>query len=279
MRRGVVLLIAAAVVVSACGSGDDASSSGESDASATTALEEGAQENAVTSGAVCYQWPSGTVAMPCAVGVKGPGGGRVFYDAGSEQPWGRFLEVAPQNWGGTLRDCSTCGAEGVTKKTSDTGDSRDGYYPCINDDRALLLEGEAADTAWAIGAGRTNTEVLIQAGACGREAGGAVTLAAAYAGGGLSDWYLPSGGELTELCNYTGRNAIGGFAANDYVSSTVGAKLFTVSNTEEERTIFFKVKFYGSPLCARETDGRIKEEQVTYDLVLVRPIRAFSAPT
>ena len=35
----------------------------------------------------------------CRVGDRGPGGGYVFYDAGSTQPWGRYLEVAPSDLG------------------------------------------------------------------------------------------------------------------------------------------------------------------------------------
>ena len=41
----------------------------------------------------------------CAVGMVGPGGGVVFYDAGSQQWWGRFLEARMEpkafgsNWG------------------------------------------------------------------------------------------------------------------------------------------------------------------------------------
>ena len=41
----------------------------------------------------------------CAVGMIGPGGGVVFYDAGSQQWWGRFLEARMEpkafgsNWG------------------------------------------------------------------------------------------------------------------------------------------------------------------------------------
>lgn len=41
---------------------------------------------------------------PCARGDVGPGGGIVVYDAGSVQPWGRYLEIAPNGWSGSSAD-------------------------------------------------------------------------------------------------------------------------------------------------------------------------------
>ncbi len=253
-----VVLAAAAVVVSACGS--------SSKESAPSPKPAGAKENAVTSGAVCYGWPNGTTdAQPCAVGLKGPGGGRVFYDAGSVQPWGRFLEVAPSNWNGTLVSCDSCGAApGVTKETSDGGTSADnpGYKVCTV---GFAFTGAAGK---AIGDGRRNTEALAQRTECTSQPPTAVTLAAGYRGLGLADWYLPSQDELYELCKYEGRNAIGGFPAKQYVSSTgVGSN----------PTRFVDVDFGDAPKCSLAEDytgtgggyGDYKREYV-------RPIRAFA---
>jgi hypothetical protein len=52
------------------------------------------------------------------------------------------------------------------------------------------------------------------------DSGDAGELARGYTGGGQTDWSLPSLYELNALFYYPGRNAIGGFAADDYWSST-----------------------------------------------------------
>jgi len=254
LRRGVVVLAAAAVVVSACGSSSEESSPSPKPA--------GAQENAVTSGAVCYGWPNGTTdAQPCAVGLKGPGGGRVFYDAGSVQPWGRFLEVAPQAWGGTLYSCDSCGAApGVTKETSDGG-ADSGYKVCTIQFDFTGAAGKA------IGDGRRNTEALAQRTECASQPPTAVTLATGYRGLGLTDWYLPSQDELVALCKYEGRNAIGGFLAKPYVSST---------GVDSDPTRFVDVNFGDAPGCTQGVAYFKKDGSSSYLRRYVRPIRAFS---
>ena len=115
------------------------------------------------------------------VGDTGPGGGIVFYDAGSVQPWGRYLEAGPQ-----LAPTDWCG-----------------------DDWEL----DVAGTKETIGAGAANTELI--AAACGE---GAANTVSDYDGGGKTDWFLPSKDELNEL--YEQRESVGGVGAGYYWSSS-----------------------------------------------------------
>jgi len=106
------------------------------------------------------------------VGDTGPGGGVVFYDAGTRAGWGRYLEVAPAGWSGATRDplAPWCPQE------------RPGHDAPV-------------PTGTAIGTGRANTQAIIAA--CGgRTAAG---VAARYRGGGRTDWFLPSTDELAAL--------------------------------------------------------------------------------
>jgi hypothetical protein len=72
-------------------------------------------------------------------------------------------------------------------------------------------------TGTAIGTGLSNTNAII-ASQGGTATSYAAGLARAYAGGGYTDWYLPSKDELNKL--YLNRIAIGGFANVIYWSST-----------------------------------------------------------
>ena len=75
---------------------------------------------------------------------------------------------------------------------------------------------EVTGTLLAIGSGSANTDkIIVQNGAGSTYAAG---LARAYDGGGYDDWFLPSKDELNKL--YTNKGVIGGFADNNYWSSS-----------------------------------------------------------
>jgi hypothetical protein len=111
----------------------------------------------------------------CSLGDTGPGGGIVFYDAGSTLSWGRYLEAAPSNWSGGL-------------------DSDLILAFCVKNSVA-----QSTVTAYnnnSLGGGKSNTDSFVNTTGCN---GGAVHRAKTYSGGGKSDWYLPNGVELAEM--------------------------------------------------------------------------------
>lgn len=138
----------------------------------------------------------------CAVGETGPGGGKVFYVASSlfSAPGTtcsaacRYLEAAPDGWNGSV-DPIRFWSEGIS-----------------NWNTAL-----ATPTLFTIGSGLTNSLSIIAQGNSD-PAVSAASLARSYAGGGLTDWYLPSHDELNEM--YLARLSVGVFSANDYYWSS-----------------------------------------------------------
>lgn len=137
------------------------------------------------------------VGNPCAVGTKGPGGGIVFYDAGSTQPWGRYLEAAPPGWSGPLADPKALWCN-ITDK--------------------FLVDGATDTTVKAslgveVGKGKADTNLMVSG--C---TSGAGVLARAYKGGAKTDWYLPSRDELVLMYKYI--LTTGGFRSGLYWSSS-----------------------------------------------------------
>ena len=123
----------------------------------------------------------------------GPGGGFVFYDAGSRQSWGRYLEAAPKGWSGSPDDPG--------KQWCAPGQR--GY-------KSFLASGTG------IGSGASNTALVVQN--CGTDT--AAGLAADYRGGGKSDWFLPSKDELMKV--YDRRSEIGALVDDGFWSSSQG---------------------------------------------------------
>lgn len=116
----------------------------------------------------------------CRIGDVGPGGGTVFYDAGSPQTWGRFLEVAPRGWSGASDDPKATWCDKAAQWAIPKASSRDG-----------------------IGEGLGNTDRLFEIQPCA--AGTAMFMARAYRGSGLNDWYLPSKDEVSALYSARGK--------------------------------------------------------------------------
>jgi hypothetical protein len=161
----------------------------------------------------------------------GPGGGFVFYDAGSRQSWGQYLEAAPPGWSGSTDD------PGAPWCSSD----QPGY-------------GSKLATGMDIGSGASNTQLIIQN--CGTDS--AAGQAAAYRGGGKTDWFLPSKDELGKI--YDRRSEIGGLTSGDLWSSS--------QSTEDEREAWY----YDFDYTAR---AHVKVNFKQLSGGGVRPVRAF----
>lgn len=127
----------------------------------------------------------------CVLGDIGPGGGVVFYDAGSHQSWGRYLEAAPSGWNGATSDPAT-------------------DWGC----RGTSISGSAGT---AVGTGQANTSAIVSG--C-TTSGIAAQLAEALTFGGKSDWFLPSKDELDLMRKNLYLKNLGGFASVIYWSSS-----------------------------------------------------------
>ena len=153
----------------------------------------------------------------CELGNTGPGGGKVFYvqTPTAAAPW-RYMEAAPNTWSGGSADPTIAWCSNTAN-----------FVP-------NLLTGVTAtvQTSQAIGAGYTNTQKMLRG--C---TFGAANAAAAYNGGGKSDWHLPSKDELNQL--HLQRANVGGFGGANYygsssetTASTAWAQLLTVANQD-----------------------------------------------
>jgi hypothetical protein len=140
---------------------------------------------------------------PYTVGSTGPGGGKIFYIASTPFACGPALELT----------CSYLEAAPTTGANSWT----DANY-LWSGNVATAIGASASGTA--IGSGYKNTLAMVGQAGGGNTAGRAGTVARAYRGpSNLSDWYLPSLDELTQLYQNQAIVSISN-AFDDFWSST-----------------------------------------------------------
>ena len=146
-----------------------------------------------------------TESGPCAIGDTGPGGGVVFYDAGTRRPWGRWLELAPPE------------TEFVGYPWKPSG-FVDRAHPIHRDSRSVPARHKRV-LSKSIGAGMSNTKAITATYGAGTYA---ARLASGLSFGGKSDWFLPSEYELVQAHRFlfTAVPSIGGMSRSFYWSSS-----------------------------------------------------------
>ena len=171
---------------------------------------------ATTANPSCSEGGANTV---CKIGDIGPGGGIVFYDAGKDEYWGRYLEIAPQS------------CEGVKIPWRPAGNAKTVYNGSSGQTAAQLRV-----LAKGVGMGKINTRIITLA-------LGAGTYAAKYAEdsecNNVGDWFLPSKDELDLAYNRLAQNRVGGkdtpvggfnkgyyWTSTDYNNSTAWTQYF-----------------------------------------------------
>ena len=173
---------------------------------------------------------------PWPVGKIGPAGGIVFFDAGSPQWWGQYMEAAPDGW--------SLGRSAMSESLD----------PAVAWCEDMFWEDEV-DTGEEVGWGLYNTWSIMQK--VGPDS--AACLAASFRGGGYSDWFLPSLDELKLL--HEQRDVIVK-PCEEYFWSSSQREI----DTEDDDVL--------DAWCLSFTDGYADVSLKTQEC-LVRPVRAF----
>jgi hypothetical protein len=203
----------------------------------------------------------------CPLGSSGPGGGIVFYDAGSEKPWGRYLEVAPEGWTGSKSD--------LTDPTAFWCDNRSPIgFGSISD------IGEAVGLATmpkTVGMGKVLTSRMLK-----QCSNGAASVASSYLGGGTSDWFLPSSGEINELCKFSyGQLKTPEYIVCDHIGKP---RLGLASTYWSSQQLIANFPLIGVAVYEPSKLGDRNEQAYSAPAnvdgyAFIRPIRAFASPS
>lgn len=204
--------------------------------------------NSPTNNPQCSNGGTNTV---CKVGDIGPGGGIVFYDAGKDEYWGRYLEMAPK------------ACEGVRLPWRPAGNTKTVYIGS-----GSQSDAELRVLAKGLGMGKVNTRVInVAFGA------GAKPYAAKFAEdstcGGKDDWFLPSKDELDVAFNRLAQNRVAG---NDTPVGSFNKGYYWTSSDYNNSTAWTQYFMDGQQFDRVQTlDGN----RIPPNPFRVRPIRAF----
>jgi len=197
----------------------------------------------------------------CNVDDTGPGGGTIVYANSTGFRCGpnmdktcKYLEAAPESW--SVTPAQGCQGTGVSATCSWQVDN-------------LTVRPATERT---LGAGAKNTAAMYAA-----SPKGAAATVRAYNGGGKTDWFIPSYGEMNEFCKW----------------AHFGGSGQTIGDPNALCKISFHMRtFYGKPALLTSTDstagnayaylinatgstGPLVKEVAKTDSYMVWPIRAF----
>jgi hypothetical protein len=203
----------------------------------------------------------------CPLGSTGPAGGIVFYDAGSQKPWGRYLEVAPQGWTGSSTD--------LTDPTAFWCDNLSPQeFGSVSDIGAPVGPVDAPKT---IGTGKALTARMLK-----RCSNGAASVATAYLGGGTSDWFLPSLGDINELCKFAyGQLNSPAYILCDHIGTPRLGLQSTYWSSQQliPRFPVIGVAVYEASKLGDRNEQAFSAPANVDGYAYIRPIRAFTSPS
>ncbi|NDD72178.1 MAG: DUF1566 domain-containing protein [Actinobacteria bacterium] len=203
---------------------------------------------ATTNNSQCSAGGANTV---CKVGDIGPGGGIVFYDAGKDEYWGRYLEMAPKSCEGERLSWRPAG----NTKTVYTGSGSQSAA-----ELRLLAKG--------LGMGKVNTRVITLALGAGTKPY-AAKFAEDSTCGGKDDWFLPSKDELDIAFNRLAQNRVAG---NDTPVGGFNKGYYWTSTDYNNSTAWTQYFIDGQQFDRVQTLDGNKNPPTPFR---VRPIRAF----
>lgn len=199
----------------------------------------------------------------CQVGDIGPGGGLVFYDAGSRQPWGRWLEAAP----------AACQASGKVWRVAAAAKKGTQQLPLLYPKWSTAARQRVESKA--LGMGARNTGLIVKQHA-GLPETAVQSMAAGYSAGlvcgGRDDWFLPSKDELDSLYNL--------LAANDHDLGGTNSFGFTrgyywTSSEYNNETAWTQLWVDGQQFDREKWLNGDPRRDGGFNPFHVRPIRAF----